>query len=116
MEKCECSEQLANDEFSVTFVDNATFAGFHLALTGEHQKSKPLDLLKTHQSSNAATLCKVHCNPDSGTVEPATIITRYVVSIRATELAEESNLFPNILDVVICNVEIDDLEGNNESG
>lgn len=116
MEKCECSKQLASDEFSVAFVDNAAFAGFHLALTGEHPKNKRLALLKTYQGSNAATLCKVHCNPDSGSVKPATIVTRYVISIRATELAEEGNLLSNIFDVVICNIEIDDLEGNNESG
>jgi hypothetical protein len=72
--------------------------------------------LKTYQRSNAATLCKVHCNPDSGTIEPATIVTRNIISIRATELAEESNLFSDIFDVVVCNVEINDLERDNKSG
>jgi len=46
MEECECSKQLANNEFSVAFVDNAAFAGFHLASAGEHPNSKPLDFIE----------------------------------------------------------------------
>lgn len=112
VEEREGDEYFADDEDDVLFCDRTRL---HLQRQVMNE-GEGAEGWWPYQSPDAASACKVHCDPEFSAVEVRAMVEGDVVPRSVPHLGEERDFLLDLGDVVVGRVEVDHLERDDEAG